>query len=28
VGSGHLTGPDSVQEILRKAGLTVERIRY
>jgi len=28
VGAGHLTGPDSVQEILRKAGLTVERIRY
>lgn len=28
VGAGHLTGPDSVQELLRQAGFKVERIRY
>jgi len=27
VGAGHLTGPDSVQELLRQAGHKVERIR-
>jgi hypothetical protein len=27
VGAGHLTGANSVQELLRKAGLQVERIR-
>ncbi len=28
VGAGHLAGEDSVQELLRRAGLVVERIRY
>jgi len=28
VGAGHLTGPDSVLELLRRAGLPVERVRH
>ena len=28
VGAGHLAGPNSVQELLLKAGFQVERIRY